>query len=144
MHEGGARLSALKAKFEKLGARVFGISPDGVKSHARFRDKHALGVTLLSDEPKAVIEAYGAWTQKNMYGRAYMGVEHPTFLIGPDGKIAASLARRQGHGPCRAGAGCLEKAAMTAPRFGLPWPGEFFRITAANGRQGEKCPVQVA
>ena len=80
--------SALNAEFEKLGARVFGISPDGVNSHAKFRDKHALGVTLLSDEPKAVIEAYGVWTQKKMYGRAYMGVERSTFLIGPDGKIA--------------------------------------------------------
>jgi peroxiredoxin Q/BCP len=80
--------SALNAEFEKLGARVFGISPDGVKSHAKFRDKHALGVALLSDEQKAVIEAYGAWTQKKMYGRAYMGVERSTFLIGPDGKIA--------------------------------------------------------
>jgi peroxiredoxin Q/BCP len=80
--------SALNAEFEKLGARVFGISPDGAKSHAKFRDKHALGVVLLSDEQKAVIEAYGAWTQKKMYGRAYMGVERSTFLIGPDGKIA--------------------------------------------------------
>ena len=80
--------SALNAEFEKLGARVFGISPDGAKSHAKFRDKHALGVALLSDEQKAVIEAYGAWTQKKMYGRAYMGVERSTFLIGPDGKIA--------------------------------------------------------
>jgi peroxiredoxin Q/BCP len=80
--------SALNAEFEKFGARVFGISPDGVKSHAKFRDKHGLGVALLSDEQKAVIEAYGAWTQKKMYGRAYMGVERSTFLIGPDGKIA--------------------------------------------------------
>ena len=80
--------SALNAEFEKLGARVFGISPDSVKSHAKFRDKHALGVALLSDEQKAVIEAYGAWTQKKMYGRAYMGVERSTFLIGPEGKIA--------------------------------------------------------
>jgi thioredoxin-dependent peroxiredoxin len=81
--------SALHPQFEKLGAKVLGISPDGMKPHARFRDKHALSVTLLSDEPKAVLEAYGVWTQKKMYGRAYMGVERSTFLIGPDGKIAA-------------------------------------------------------
>lgn len=80
--------SALKPEFEKLGAKVFGISPDGAKSHAKFRTKHALDVTLLSDEQKAVIEAFGVWTQKKMYGRAYMGVERSTFLIGPDGKIA--------------------------------------------------------
>ena len=81
--------SALNAEFAKLDTGVFGISPDSVKSHGKFRDKHALGLTLLSDEQKAVIEAYGAWTQKKMYGREYMGVERSTFLIGPDGKIAA-------------------------------------------------------
>ena len=80
--------SALKPEFEKLGAKVIGISPDGAKSHEKFRTKHALDVTLLSDEQKAVIEAFGVWTQKKMYGRAYMGVERSTFLIGPDGKIA--------------------------------------------------------
>lgn len=79
--------SALKPEFGKLGARLFGISPDSPKSHAGFRTKHALDVTLLSDEQKSVIEAYGVWAQKKMYGRAYMGVERSTFLIGPDGKI---------------------------------------------------------
>lgn len=79
--------SALKPEFEKLGAKLFGISPDSAKSHAKFRTKHALDVTLLSDGQKAVLEAFGVWTQKKMYGRAYMGVERSTFLIGPDGKI---------------------------------------------------------
>ncbi len=81
--------SALNPEFEKLGAKVLGISPDGVKSHARFTGKHSLAVTLLSDEAKAVLEAYGVWTQKKMYGRAYMGVERSTFLVDRDGKIAA-------------------------------------------------------
>ena len=80
--------SALKPEFEKLGAKIFGVSPDGIASHAKFRTKHALDVMLLSDERKAVLEAFGVWTQKKMYGRAYMGVERSTFLIGPDGKIA--------------------------------------------------------
>ena len=79
--------SALKPQFDRLGAEVFGISPDGAKTHAKFRGKHALDVTLLSDERKAAIEAYGVWTQKKMYGRAYMGVERSTFLIGPEGDI---------------------------------------------------------
>ncbi len=79
--------SALKPQFESLGTVIFGISPDGTKAHAKFRTKHALDVTLLSDEQKAAIEAFGVWTQKKMYGRAYMGVERSTFLIGPDGKI---------------------------------------------------------
>jgi thioredoxin-dependent peroxiredoxin len=79
--------SALLPEFAKLGARVIGISPDGVKSHANFRTKHALAVTLLSDPDKQAIEAFGTWTQKKMYGKAYMGVERSTFLIGRDGKI---------------------------------------------------------
>jgi thioredoxin-dependent peroxiredoxin len=77
----------LKAEFHGLKAEVIGISPDSVKSHAKFRDKYGLHVTLLSDEEKAAIEAYGVWVEKKMYGKAYMGVERSTFLIGPDGKI---------------------------------------------------------
>jgi peroxiredoxin Q/BCP len=77
----------LKAEFEKLNAEVIGISPDSAKSHAKFRDKYGLQVTLLSDEQKGAIEAYGVWVEKKMYGKAYMGVERSTFLIGPDGKI---------------------------------------------------------
>jgi thioredoxin-dependent peroxiredoxin len=79
--------SALTPEFKKLGAKVFGVSPDSQKSHANFRSKHALDVTLLSDPQKEILEAFGVWTQKKMYGRAYMGVERSTFLIGPDGKI---------------------------------------------------------
>ncbi len=80
----------LKEEFDKLKAEVIGISPDSAKSHAKFRDKHALEVTLLADEEKAAIEAYGVWVEKKMYGKAYMGVERSTFLIGPDGKIVQS------------------------------------------------------
>ena len=77
----------LKGEFGRLKAEVIGISPDSVKSHAKFRDKYGLQVVLLADEQKAAIEAYGVWVEKKMYGRAYMGVERSTFLIGPDGKI---------------------------------------------------------
>jgi thioredoxin-dependent peroxiredoxin len=79
--------TALLPEFEKSGAKVFGVSPDGAKSHANFRAKHSLGVTLLSDPEKVVLEAFGVWKQKKMYGKAYMGVERSTFLVGPDGKI---------------------------------------------------------
>ncbi len=78
----------LADEFAELKAEMIGISPDSVKSHAKFRDKYGLKVTLLSDEEKSAIEAYGVWVEKKMYGRAYMGVERSTFLIGPDGKIA--------------------------------------------------------
>lgn len=73
--------------FHEAGAEVLGISPDSVKSHDKFRDKHGLKVTLLSDEEKSVVEAYGVWVEKSMYGKKFMGVERSTFLIGPDGKI---------------------------------------------------------
>ena len=59
-----------------------------MKSHDKFRDKHQLGFALISDESKAMLEAFGVWTKKSMYGRKYMGVERTTFLIGGNGKIA--------------------------------------------------------
>jgi len=77
-----------RAGFDVAGAEIVGISPDSAKSHARFRQKHDLGVTLGADEDKTVAEAYGVWVEKSMYGRKYMGVERSTFLIGPDGRIA--------------------------------------------------------
>jgi thioredoxin-dependent peroxiredoxin len=80
----------LKEEFDAVNAEVIGISPDSAKSHAKFRDKHTLQVTLLADEEKAAISAYGVWVEKKMYGKAYMGVERSTFLIAPDGKIAQS------------------------------------------------------
>lgn len=80
--------SALKEEFEAAGAVVIGISPDSPASHAKFRKKHDLTVTLASDEDKSVANAYGVWVEKSMYGRKYMGVERSTFLIAADGKIA--------------------------------------------------------
>jgi thioredoxin-dependent peroxiredoxin len=80
--------NALKADFAKAGAAILGVSPDSVKSHAKFKAKHALALDLAADEGKAVLAAYGVWVEKSMYGRKYMGVERSTFLIGPDGRIA--------------------------------------------------------
>ena len=80
--------SALKSEFEKAGAVVIGMSPDSVKSHEKFKTKHALDVDLVSDEDKNVLNAYGVWVEKSMYGRKYMGVERTTFLIDGTGKIA--------------------------------------------------------
>jgi peroxiredoxin Q/BCP len=75
--------------FSRQNTRVFGISPDSVRSHKRFTEKHGLTVRLLSDPDHAVIEAYGAWVPKKMYGREYMGVERSTFIIDPEGRVAA-------------------------------------------------------
>jgi peroxiredoxin Q/BCP len=80
--------SHLKPQFARAQTEIVGVSPDSCASHEKFKAKHGLGLTLLSDETKEMIEAYGVWTQKSMYGRTYMGVERTTFLIGPDGKIA--------------------------------------------------------
>ncbi|CVI61900.1 MULTISPECIES: thioredoxin-dependent thiol peroxidase [Agrobacterium] len=80
--------SALGGEFEAANAVVIGISPDSVKSHDKFAAKHSLSVMLASDEERKVLEAYGVWKEKSMYGKKYMGVERTTFLVAPDGKIA--------------------------------------------------------
>jgi peroxiredoxin Q/BCP len=80
--------NGLRKDFEKAGAVVLGVSPDPVKMHDKFKAKHGLEFGLISDESKEMLEAYGVWIEKSMYGRKYMGVERTTVLIGPDGKIA--------------------------------------------------------
>ncbi|MEZ5907990.1 MAG: peroxiredoxin [Hyphomicrobiaceae bacterium] len=75
------------AAFRALGAVVVGVSPDGVKSHQKFKQKHALDVLLVADEEKSLAEAYGVWVEKSMYGRKYMGVDRSTFLIDGKGKV---------------------------------------------------------
>ncbi len=74
-------------KFGSKGLRVIGVSPDSEASHARFAGKYGLPFTLLSDPDKKLCEAFGVWTEKQNYGRTYMGVQRSTFLIGADGTI---------------------------------------------------------
>ncbi|HSR95165.1 MAG TPA: thioredoxin-dependent thiol peroxidase, partial [Solirubrobacterales bacterium] len=76
------------ADYAKAGARVVGVSPDEVTAVKEFADKFDLDFTLLADADHAVAEAYGAWGEKSMYGKKYMGVQRATFLIDPDGRIA--------------------------------------------------------
>ncbi|MFO0598494.1 MAG: thioredoxin-dependent thiol peroxidase [Myxococcaceae bacterium] len=73
---------------EKAGAVVLGVSPDDEKRHAKFAGKYGLPFTLLADTDHAVAEKYGAWAEKSLYGRKFMGIVRSTFLIGADGKIA--------------------------------------------------------
>ena len=75
--------------FSGLGAAILGVSPDSPKKHRNFIEKKELGITLLSDEEKEVCETYGVWQLKKNYGREYMGVVRSTFIIDPEGKIAA-------------------------------------------------------
>ena len=74
-------------KFSKIDAVILGVSPDSVKSHKKFSEKYKLKFDLLADEEKLVLEKYGVWKEKSMYGRKYMGVERTTFIIDEKGKI---------------------------------------------------------
>lgn len=74
-------------KFNKIDAVILGVSPDSVKSHKKFSEKYKLKFDLLADEEKLVLEKYGVWKEKSMYGRQYMGVERTTFIIDEKGKI---------------------------------------------------------
>ena len=74
-------------------AKVFGVSIDPIKSHEKFIKKHSLPFPILSDEDYKIVEAYGVWVEKSMYGKTYMGTERTTFIIGPDGKIKAVLPK---------------------------------------------------
>lgn len=78
----------LKDAFEAADTCVIGVSADPAKALARFRAKQGLGFTLLGDESHAVLEDYGVWTEKQMYGRKFMGIERTTLLIDRDGRIA--------------------------------------------------------
>ena len=85
----GIAFTGLAPDFAATDTVVIGVSKDSVAAHAKFRAKHSLGVELGSDPDGATIAAYGAWVEKSMYGRKYMGIDRATFLIGRDGKVAA-------------------------------------------------------
>ena len=78
----------LESAFADEGAAVLGISADTVKAQESFRSKHQLSVPLISDEQHEMLEAYGAWGEKSMYGRSFMGIIRTTVVIGADGRIA--------------------------------------------------------
>ena len=86
-------------RFQGADAVILGVSPDPVASHVKFRDKFALNFPLLADEEHAVAEAYGAWREKSMYGRTYMGIERSTFVIDEQGVLreAWRKVKPEGH-----------------------------------------------
>lgn len=80
--------SAAMPQLKKLGAVVYGVSKDSIASHCKFRDKYGLAFPLLSDPDGKVLEAYGAWGDKVMYGKKMKGIIRSTVVIGKDGKVA--------------------------------------------------------
>ena len=80
--------TAYTEEFAKLGAKIVGISPDSSKTHSKFREKHELSITLLSDPGHKLAEIYGVWQLKKFMGKEYMGIVRTTFLINPVGEIA--------------------------------------------------------
>jgi peroxiredoxin len=79
--------SELAKDFAAADTTVIGVSKDSVKSHDKFKAKYGLDLTLASDGDGKVVEAYGAWVEKSMYGRSYMGIDRSTFLIDGEGRI---------------------------------------------------------
>jgi thioredoxin-dependent peroxiredoxin len=79
------------SRVAETGVQVFGVSPDSIKSHVKFREKYDLPYRLLSDTGHAVAEAFGVWIEKHFAGRTYFGNERTTFVIGPDGRIERVL-----------------------------------------------------
>src|SRR5579862_5020725 len=77
-----------KAAFSRAGAEILGVSADPVAAQDKFKQKHKLTIALGSDEKHKMLEAYGVWQEKSMYGRKFLGVVRATFLIGPDQRIA--------------------------------------------------------
>jgi len=90
-----AQACALRDDWGQFSAKaeLFGVSVDSAKSHQKFIEKHSLPFPLLSDESHQIVEAYGVWVEKSMYGKKYMGAERSTFVIGPDGKIRGILRK---------------------------------------------------
>ena len=80
--------SGLRKDFDKISAVVVGVSKDNLKSHARFRQKYDLDLVLGSEADGGMLERYGAWVEKSMYGRSYMGIDRSTFLIDREGRLA--------------------------------------------------------
>jgi peroxiredoxin Q/BCP len=82
-----------RADYERAGAVVLGVSRDSVEELKAFDEHHGLGFTLLSDPDHEVTEAYGAWVERSMYGKSFMGVQRSTVIVDPDGRVAQVIAK---------------------------------------------------
>lgn len=91
-----AEACSLRDSYEALMAEgyvIIGVSPDGIKSHKKFADKHALPFPIIADEEKKILTDYGVWGEKQMYGRKYMGVMRTTFIIDENGIIGTIISK---------------------------------------------------
>lgn len=102
------------ARITGVGAHVLGVSPDSIKSHLKFKDKHTLPFPLLADEDHSMCEAFDVWKQKSMYGRTYMGVERTTYIIDPKGVIRRTFAKVSVKGHVDAVLAALAELGATA------------------------------
>ena len=128
--------------FGKLGVPVFGLSADDGKSHAKFVKKYALTFPLLSDPDHVLLDAYGAWVEKNMYGRTYFGVQRSTFVIGADGRIEQSWPKVSVDGHAEAVLAFLHDGAPAAtPALKKA---DAKKVPAAKKAVATKAPVKKA
>ncbi|MGA9112947.1 MAG: peroxiredoxin [Candidatus Dormiibacterota bacterium] len=95
----GREFTRLLPEFERAGVAVYGVSPDSGESHDAFAAKCELGIPLVSDPDRRLIDFFQLWVTKEKYGRSYMGVDRSTFLIGPDGRVAREwrTVKPEGH-----------------------------------------------
>ena len=92
----------LSSKFEEHGASIYGVSPDNEAKHCKFIEKHGLKVELLADNENTMLDAYGVWQEKQMYGKTYMGVVRTTYLVDTDGNIAEAWTKVKAKGHAEA------------------------------------------
>ena len=92
----------LSAEFKKNGATIYGVSPDTEAKHCKFIEKHGLKVELLADTENTMLDAYGVWQEKQMYGKTYMGVVRTTYLVDTDGNIAEAWTKVKAKGHAEA------------------------------------------
>lgn len=94
--------SELAKKFQKANTLVFGVSADSIARHQKFIEKEGITFPLLADEEKVMLQSYGVWVEKSMYGKKYMGIERSTFVIDTEGKFEQIYlkVKPEGHAVC--------------------------------------------
>jgi peroxiredoxin Q/BCP len=127
----------LRGGFDRAGIALFGVSADSAASHARFVAKHGLGLRLLADPEHGLLEAYGVWAEKSLYGRKFMGIVRSTFAIGADGRISHVWPRVKPAGHAEQVLAALSGAAA-APQTA---PGKAVRVRSAVKPSALKQPA---